>query len=71
MHLVGVDWPLARHAGELAEVHSLRGYDALHLATAVAVGGPELVLATWDADLARAALAIGISVSPGGDASAA
>lgn len=35
MLLIGIDWSLARHAGELAEVHGLRGYDAVHLATAL------------------------------------
>lgn len=37
MLMIGVDWPLARHAGELAEHHGLHGFDAVHLATALAV----------------------------------
>ncbi len=64
MVLIGVDWPLARHAGELAEDHGLRGYDAVHLATALAAGEPDLALVTWDRELARAAVRSGIAVVP-------
>lgn len=64
MLLIGVDWPLARHAGELAEQHALRGYDAVHLATAMATDAPDLALVTWDHDLASAALALGITIIP-------
>jgi len=32
-----VSGPLARHAGDLAERHRLRGFDALHLASYLAV----------------------------------
>ena len=37
MRLVGVDHALARAAGTLAEAHALRGYDAVHLATALSI----------------------------------
>ena len=36
--LVGIDGLLARQAGELAEQLGLRGYDAVHLASALALG---------------------------------
>jgi uncharacterized protein len=36
--IVGVDDALARRAGELADEHALRGYDAVHLASALALG---------------------------------
>ncbi len=62
MHLIGVDGALARRAGALAQQHVLRGYDAVHLATALSVGEPELVLSTWDRGLARAAGGVGIAV---------
>lgn len=65
MRLVGVDWALAEQAGELAERHGLRGYDAVHLATALAVEDPDLVVTTWDRDLARAAVRVGRPVVPG------
>ncbi len=64
MLLIGVDWPLARHAGELAEQHALRGYDAVHLATAMATDAPDLALVTWDHDLGSAALELGITIIP-------
>lgn len=64
MRLVGVDRELAQRAGALAAVHALRGYDAVHLATALAIDDPEIVLVTWDRDLARAGLAAGRAVIP-------
>jgi hypothetical protein len=42
--LVDVDDALAHRAGELAEVHRLRGHDAVHLAAADRVRGPDLVV---------------------------
>ena len=37
-----------RHAGQLARAHALRGADAVHLASALAIGDPELIIAAWD-----------------------
>ena len=54
---------LARLAGELAQAHSLRGYDAVHLAAASAVADDDTVLVTGDSDLANVANSIGIAVS--------
>jgi uncharacterized protein len=62
--LVGVDETLAREAGRLAEEHALRGYDAVHLATAVGGRDRELLIVTWDHDLAGAALRCGHPVAP-------
>lgn len=53
---------LAQDAGELAEAHGLRGYDAVHLAAAVAVHDGDLVLVTGDSSLAAAARSVGLSV---------
>ena len=53
---------IARSAGELAQQHGLRGYDAVHLAAALAVADDDLVLVTGDVDLASAAKAAGIAV---------
>ena len=61
--LVGIDSPLARQAGELAEEFGLRGYDAVHLASALALG-TDTTLVTWDGDLKRAAAQSGCSVAP-------
>ena len=60
---MGVDIALAREAASLAEELALRGYDAVHLATALALGAPTSMV-TWDADLADAALACGCAVAP-------
>lgn len=62
LRVIGVDTQLVRAAGELAERHALRGYDAVHLASALAIGAPELVVATWDLDLQGAAVACGCAV---------
>jgi predicted nucleic acid-binding protein len=57
---VGVDSDLARRAGLHAEDLGLRGYDAVHLATARELGDEEVVLVTWDRDLAHAAEQVGL-----------
>jgi uncharacterized protein len=54
---------LCRAAGELAERHRLRGYDAVHLASTIEVAAEDIVLATDDRALARAALAEGITTA--------
>ncbi len=53
---------LARAAGELAQAHGLRGYDAVHLAAAAAANDNELVFVTGDSDLGTAATSLGIGV---------
>jgi len=63
LDLVEVADPLVRSAGDLAELHGLRGYDAVHLASALALGESELVLATWDRDLASAGAAEGVDLA--------
>ena len=52
--------PLAHRAGELAEAHALRGYDAVHLASAEAVLDVGSVMLVSDRRLAEAAAAIGL-----------
>jgi predicted nucleic acid-binding protein len=59
---IGVDDGLARRAGEHAEELGLRGYDAVHLATALDLGDEDVVMVTWDADLRRAAEEGGLGV---------
>lgn len=65
MVLIGVDWALARQAGDIAQQHGLRGYDALYLATALASDAADLVFVTWDRELARATTKSGVAVAPG------
>jgi predicted nucleic acid-binding protein len=60
---VPVDGALIRHAGDLADQHGLRGYDAVHLAALLALGGPDAVrCACWDDELAGAARSLGYTV---------
>jgi uncharacterized protein len=54
---------LAHTAGELAQTHGLRGYDAVHLAAVLAAAHTEVVLATGSTDLATTARSVGISVA--------
>ncbi len=54
---------LASAAGDLAQSHGLRGYDAVHLAAAHAVADDDLVLVTGGSDLAAAASALGLLVA--------
>jgi uncharacterized protein len=61
--LVGVDAALAREAGDLADQLGLRGYDAVHLASALALGEPTTVV-TWDEELRRATAGAGCGTAP-------
>ncbi len=60
---VEVTEELARSGGELAQVHGLRGYDAVHLAAAMVVSDGDVVLVTGDGELASAALDNGMAVA--------
>lgn len=60
---VGVDDEIATRAGGYAEDLGLRGYDAVHLATALELGDEEIAMVTWDKDLARAAELVGLGVA--------
>ena len=53
-----------RRAGELAQRHSLRGADAVHLASALTVPASELVVAVWDRRLHAGARAERLATSP-------
>ncbi len=53
-----------QQAGQLARSHALRGADAVHLASALAIGDNDLVVAVWDRRLRAGALAAGLQVGP-------
>lgn len=53
-----------RHAGKLARLHALRGADAVHLASALAIGDPGLIVAVWDRRLHAGAAAAGLRLAP-------
>jgi len=63
LSLIGIDAQLAREAGQLAEKLALRGYDAVHLASALSTG-EETTLVSWDKDLRRAASESGCAIAP-------
>ena len=51
-------------AGRLAKSHSLRGADAVHLASALEIDASHLVVAVWDRRLHTGAAAEGLVVAP-------
>ncbi len=53
-----------QHAGALAREHSPRGADAVHLASALAVGDPDLIVAVWDRRLHAGARTAGCRIAP-------
>jgi predicted nucleic acid-binding protein len=58
---------LARRAGELAQAHALRGFDAIHLASAEALAAllaKPVVVAAFDDRLSAAARALGLATLP-------
>ena len=60
--LVTAGEEIVRLAGDLADRRHLHGYDAVHLATALAIG-PEVTFVSWDAELSRAAADEGLQVA--------
>lgn len=62
--LVEVDVALVRTAGGLAEAHGLRGYDAIHLAAAVRLRDPDLVVVAGNTALLDAAATEELAVAP-------
>lgn len=52
------------HAGELAGQHALRGADAVHLASLLAVGTADPLFAVWDQRLRAGARSVGTPVAP-------
>lgn len=63
LDMIEVTEGLIREAGDLAEQMNLRGYDAVHLASARLVDDAEMVLAAGDHSLLVAAQAIGLSTA--------
>lgn len=55
---------LANRAGYLADMLALRGYDAVHLASAEASTYEEIVMVTGDKALQKASVALGLPIAP-------
>jgi predicted nucleic acid-binding protein len=62
--VVEVDQALVDRAATLAIKRNLRSLDSIHLAAALLLPVPELVLATWDQHLHEAARAEGLRLLP-------
>lgn len=63
LDLLEIDDQLALRAGDLAEVHGLRGYDAVHLAAADRARDPDLVVVAGDRALLGAATSEGMAIA--------
>lgn len=61
---VGVTAAIARAAGDIAEEHALRAYDAVHLASALSLADEDLAVVSADRRLLDAASAAGLNVAP-------
>jgi uncharacterized protein len=61
--LVAASADLLRQAGDLAETHALRGYDAVHLASALAIADERTVMVTTDRHLRTAARNAGLATA--------
>lgn len=62
--VIEVDRELTERAVEVAIANRLRSLDALHLAAALSLSSSELVFATWDQKLHRAARVHGLRTLP-------
>ena len=52
------------HAGSIAAKHGLRGADAVHLASAQALGDQHVIVAVWDLRMHAAVRVAGLAVAP-------
>ena len=52
------------HAGQLARSQALRGASAVHLASALALADPDLIIAVWDKRLHAGAASAELRVAP-------
>lgn len=55
---------VSHHAGDLAREFPLRGADAVHLASALALSDQALIVAVWDRRLHAGALSARLAVAP-------
>lgn len=64
--IIPVEELTVRRAGELAETHGLKGFDAVHLASAEVLrqGFGAITFACFDTELSRAASARGMTLLP-------
>jgi predicted nucleic acid-binding protein len=65
VYLIDLSAPLLEEAASLAPA-SMRSLDAIHLATALSIGDPELEVITYDGRMAEAARANGLRLAQPG-----
>jgi predicted nucleic acid-binding protein len=63
MDLVTATREIANRAALLAVQHALRGYDAVHIATALAINGPDTVAVTADRAMLKALSTTGVATA--------
>ena len=56
--------PVVRLAGALTDRHRLRGFDAVHVASAMSVRSRQLLLLTLDREVAESAVGEGVAAAP-------
>jgi predicted nucleic acid-binding protein len=61
--VIEVDETVTRRAAELADRHALRGYDAVHCASAERIDAPDLVVASGDNDLLTACTELALATA--------
>jgi predicted nucleic acid-binding protein len=64
MRLIELNAAIGKNAGAIARSSMLRGADSVHLASAMAVGFDDLIVAVWDRQLHAASIAVGLRVVP-------
>jgi hypothetical protein len=64
LRLIELTADVAKNAGALARETTLRGADAVHLASALAVGLDDLIVAVWDRQLHASSVSAGLRVAP-------
>jgi uncharacterized protein len=67
MRVVEASPDLLHAAGELAESQALRGYDAVHVASALRLAAREVIVVAWDQRLRSAAAEMGLVTAPAGN----
>jgi len=61
--VIEVDETMTRRAAELADLQALRGYDAIHCASAERIDAPDLVVASGDKDVLTVCRELGLATA--------
>jgi predicted nucleic acid-binding protein len=61
--VIEIDETVTRHAADLAYRHALRGYDAVHCASAERIDAPDLVVASGDKDVLTACTELALATA--------